>query len=100
MAEKNPKLLEKYTCSPLNITRYIVLQFSTIRIFTIIYCYQFFLGVQDSAWKVRLEALETLRKKIAILGPDIPSQAVLRLLRTVLKFDFLQSIIFLLNHNI
>ena len=36
--------------------------------------------VQNTAWKARLAALETLRNKLAIMGNDIPAQAVFKLL--------------------
>ena len=36
--------------------------------------------VQNTAWKARLAALETLRNKLAIMGNDIPAQAVFKVL--------------------
>ena len=36
--------------------------------------------VQNTAWKARLANLEALRNKLAIMGNDIPAQAVFKLL--------------------
>ena len=36
--------------------------------------------VQNSAWKVRLENLQNMNNKCAILGEEIPAQAVFRVL--------------------